>query len=102
MRRFNQVLLYTAFGQSIDVTYENYKRVTEEDVMRVHHYKTANYTVVGPLQYGALFAGASEKEIKKRAEARKAESDAILENIYDLLKNKGQKKKLSSLKKAES
>jgi hypothetical protein len=44
----------------------------------------------------------SEKEIKKRAEARKAESDAILDNIYDFLKNKGQKKKLSSLKKAES
>ena len=27
----------------------------------------------------------SEKEIKKRAEARKAESDAILETIYSLL-----------------
>lgn len=65
LRRFQQVLLETAFGQAIDVSYENLETVTEEDVMRVHHYKTANYTITGPLQYGALFAGASEKEVEK-------------------------------------
>lgn len=64
-RKFHQVLLETAFGQAIDVSYENLESVTEEDVMRVHHYKTANYTITGPLQYGALFAGAEEKEIGK-------------------------------------
>jgi len=64
-RKFHQVLLETAFGQAIDVSYENLETVTEEDVMRVHHYKTANYTITGPLQYGALFAGASEKEVEK-------------------------------------
>lgn len=62
--RFNQILLDTAFGQAIDVTYEHFEKVKEEDVMRVHHYKTANYTITGPLQYGALFAGASENKIK--------------------------------------
>lgn len=65
LRRFDQVLLETVFGQEIDIVYECMEEVTEEDVMRVHHYKTANYTVTGPLQYGALFAGASEEEIKK-------------------------------------
>jgi geranylgeranyl diphosphate synthase, type I len=65
LRRFHQVLLETAFGQAIDVSYENLETVTEKDVMRVHHYKTANYTITGPLQYGALFAGASEDEIGK-------------------------------------
>lgn len=63
--KFLQVLLETAFGQAIDVSYENLESVTEEDVMRVHHYKTANYTITGPLQYGALFAGAEEKEVDK-------------------------------------
>ena len=63
LRKFHQVLLETAFGQAIDVSYEHQEKVTEEDVMRVHHYKTANYTITGPLQYGALFAGADEKEI---------------------------------------
>jgi geranylgeranyl diphosphate synthase type I len=65
LRKFHQVLLETAFGQAIDVSFENLGSVTEEDVMRVHHYKTANYTITGPLQYGALFAGAEEKEIEK-------------------------------------
>lgn len=64
-RKFHQVLLETAFGQAFDVSYEYQERLTEEDVMRVHHYKTANYTITGPLQYGALFAGAKEKEIEK-------------------------------------
>lgn len=63
--RFNQVLLETAFGQAIDVTYEALKEITEQDILRIHHFKTANYTITGPLQYGALFAGASEKEVKK-------------------------------------
>lgn len=64
LRRYDQVLLETAFGQEIDVAYECMEKVTEEDVMRVHHFKTANYTITGPLQYGALFAGASGKEIE--------------------------------------
>jgi len=65
LRRFNQTLLNTAFGQAIDLSYELSKKITEEDIFRVHHYKTANYTITGPLQYGALFAGASEREIEK-------------------------------------
>jgi geranylgeranyl diphosphate synthase type I len=65
LRRFHQVLLVTAFGQAIDVTYEDLKEVTEEDVMKVHRYKTADYTITGPLQYGALFAGASKKGVEK-------------------------------------
>ncbi len=64
-RRFDQVLLDTVFGQAIDVSYEHLNKVAEEDILRVHHYKTANYTITGPLQYGALFAGAGENEIRK-------------------------------------
>jgi geranylgeranyl diphosphate synthase type I len=65
LRHFNQVLLTTAFGQAIDVSYELLEKITEEDVMRVHYYKTGNYTTTGPLQYGALFADASGQEIKR-------------------------------------
>jgi hypothetical protein len=43
----------------------------------------------------------SDKEIKKLAEARKAESDAILDNIFGLLKNQKDKKKGQPLKKKE-
>ena len=62
LRCFNQTLLNTAFGQAIDLGYELSKKIGEKDVFRVHHYKTANYTITGPLQYGALFAGASDEE----------------------------------------
>ena len=46
----------------------------------------------------------SDKELKKRAQARKAESDTILENIYALLMEKqcDQKKYPGSIKKLKS
>lgn len=65
LQRFNEQILTTAYGQAIDVSYEHQSKITERDVMRVQHYKTANYTITGPLQYGALFAGAHPREIKK-------------------------------------
>lgn len=65
LRKFDTQILTTAFGQALDVTYEAVEHLSEKDILRIHHYKTANYTVTGPLQYGALFAGASEKEVKK-------------------------------------
>jgi geranylgeranyl diphosphate synthase type I len=54
-----QILEQTAFGQAMDITYELCQKVTEEDVLRIHKYKTAYYTIVGPLQVGAILAGAS-------------------------------------------
>ena len=45
------------------------------------------------LKVRALF---NEKEIKKRAKTRKAESDAILESIYTLLMEKKLDQKLPS------
>lgn len=65
LRKFDTQILTTAFGQALDVTYEAVEHPNEKDILRIHHYKTANYTITGPLQYGALFAGAKEKEIEK-------------------------------------
>lgn len=49
------------------------------------------------LKVRALF---NDKEIKERAKARKAESDAILETIYELLlEKKNEKKPGSNFKK---
>jgi hypothetical protein len=41
----------------------------------------------------------SQKKIKEKADARKAESDAILDNIYSLLTEKKTKKKIGLAKK---
>ena len=65
LKRFNQQILTTAFGQALDVTLEATDKILEKDILKIHHYKTANYTITGPLQYGALFAGADERKIKK-------------------------------------
>jgi geranylgeranyl diphosphate synthase type I len=65
LKHFSDQILTTAYGQALDVNYEYFSRLNEEDVLRVHRYKTASYTITGPLQYGALFAGANEEEIKK-------------------------------------
>ena len=42
-----------------------------------------------------------DKEIKKKAKARKAESDAVLEKIYDLLMEKKDGKKDSDKKEKD-
>jgi geranylgeranyl diphosphate synthase type I len=65
LRCFNRQLLVTAFGQALDVNLELMTELAEEDILKIHHYKTANYTITGPLQCGALFAEADEKEVEK-------------------------------------
>ena len=54
----------TGLGQALDISYEAEKRFSEEDVLRVHRYKTAEYTIPGPISVGAILAGASEDQLK--------------------------------------
>ena len=61
----NKILLNTAYGQALDVTYENCTDITQSNVMQVHTHKTAYYTVTGPLSLGAVLAEAENKQVKK-------------------------------------
>jgi geranylgeranyl diphosphate synthase type I len=65
LKHFEEILLKTAYGQALDISYELKKKLKSKDIFKIHRYKTANYTITGPLQYGALFAQADEKRIKK-------------------------------------
>ncbi len=65
LRQFNQVILTTAFGQAIDMSFENSEEFTEDDIIKVHSFKTANYTITAPLQYGALLAGGIGERVEK-------------------------------------
>lgn len=67
-----RILEKTAFGQAMDVTYELQDKIVEDDVLRVHTYKTAFYTVIGPLSLGAVMAGASEEILAAIEEYGKA------------------------------
>lgn len=60
----SQVLLEVGIGQALDITYEEQKKFSEEAVLQVHRYKTADYTISAPLSMGAILAGTNEKKLK--------------------------------------
>lgn len=60
----SRLLQRVAFGQGLDVTYEQMKGITEQDVMQVHLHKSSIYTVPGPLKIGALLGGLSKERIE--------------------------------------
>ena len=55
----------TAFGQLLDIRNGvlDPGSVSEEDVLAVHRYKSAIYTVVSPLKIGALLGGSAERSL---------------------------------------
>jgi geranylgeranyl diphosphate synthase type I len=59
--KMQEIVSMTVIGQTKDVYIEYAKSATEEEIIRMYEYKTARYTVEGPLQLGALLGGASEK-----------------------------------------
>lgn len=54
----------TGFGQILDIYSGQLEKWGEEDVLKVHEYKTAKYTFEGPLHIGAHLNGATEKQLK--------------------------------------
>ncbi len=60
----SRILMEVGIGQALDITFEAEKHFSEEDVLTVHRYKTAEYTISGPLSIGAVLAGADENKLK--------------------------------------
>lgn len=58
--QFNRNLIKTALGQAMDVSLHNPLSNGDRPVLKASMYKTAYYTVVGPMQLGATLAGASD------------------------------------------
>jgi geranylgeranyl diphosphate synthase type I len=58
LRLLSLVTAETVAGQLLDVNDVRLEDLTEELVLRIHEYKTAHYTVMLPLQMGAMLAGA--------------------------------------------
>ena len=53
----------TAYGQAYDITLEATGNAKEEDVIALHHAKTAIYTYENPLHIGAILAGAKQGDL---------------------------------------
>lgn len=67
MQALNKILSATAYGEMFEVELKerlkNGEAVKEEEVLDVYKTKTAFYTFVGPLQIGAILAGADKKTL---------------------------------------
>jgi len=57
LKTLSETIITTAYGQALDLTFEKDQKLTFAKVLKVHHYKSALYTVNGPLKYGAILAG---------------------------------------------
>jgi len=64
----NEFLLYTGYGQGLDVAYEASDHLVEDDVLRVHLYKSAYYTISGPLKLGGILVGLKPSQLKAMEE----------------------------------
>jgi geranylgeranyl diphosphate synthase type I len=59
-------MLKTAAGQMLDVEVSLKRNgFDEQDSIKISHYKTAHYTIIGPMQLGAILAGAEGELLEK-------------------------------------
>jgi len=68
VKKFNNIVVNTIFGQTLDYTGNFTRDFSESYIKRVHMLKTAKYTVEGPLHIGAILAGAKQKHLDRISE----------------------------------
>lgn len=64
LKSLNQTVVITAHGQTSDIVNEVNGEASKQDIENVLEWKTAYYTVLNPLTFGMILAGASDKETK--------------------------------------
>jgi len=64
LHKLQTIISATVVGQAKDICMECKKKATEKEVLKMYEYKTAKYTVEGPLHLGAILAGAGDKLLK--------------------------------------
>lgn len=64
IKRLNQVLENVISGQTLDIFLGMGRQLTKKDIFKILEYKTARYTIEGPLQTGAILAGANKKTLQ--------------------------------------
>jgi geranylgeranyl diphosphate synthase type I len=79
--KLNQVIHKVVYGEVLDVLSEVKNSMSENDIRTIHKLKTASYTIEGPLQIGAILAGASYEDIMLLSEYALPLGEAF--QIYD-------------------
>lgn len=60
-QKLTEIFKKTAFGQALDVTLDSQVDASEAEIMAIYEFKTAWYTVAGPLEMGAILGGGGER-----------------------------------------
>jgi geranylgeranyl diphosphate synthase type II len=62
--RINEAVFEVAAGQQLDMIASYKKIISEKDIIAVARHKTADYSIILPLQFGAILAGADKETIE--------------------------------------
>jgi geranylgeranyl diphosphate synthase, type I len=65
LKKISDIVFNTTAGEFLDVSAAAEKNVSEKDIMIILEYKTARYTVEGPIHLGAIIAGADKGAMEK-------------------------------------
>jgi geranylgeranyl pyrophosphate synthase len=65
LKMLNHTIAVTGHGQIHDIFNEVLPKVTEAEVVKTLVWKTAHYTFLNPLQFGAILAGGLEEDVQK-------------------------------------
>lgn len=65
--RMSRVTQEVGYGQNFDILAGARRLVTEKEVLRIHYYKTAKYTIENPLLVGGIFGGMKLASLKQLA-----------------------------------
>jgi geranylgeranyl diphosphate synthase type I len=64
LSKLQSIVSMTVIGETKDVYIENLGKASEKEIMKMYEYKTAKYTVEGPLHLGAILGGADQKVLE--------------------------------------
>lgn len=60
LSKLQDIISMTVIGQARDIYMEYRGKAAEDEILKMYEYKTAKYTVEGPLSLGAVLAGADD------------------------------------------
>ena len=66
--KYLEMVRNVGYGQIMDIMSERKSSITADEILMIHRLKTASYTIEGPLQLGAILAGAEERDLQIMSE----------------------------------
>ncbi|MBZ9571905.1 polyprenyl synthetase family protein [Patescibacteria group bacterium] len=65
LERLSQILIDVFIGEILDVFLGISRQLKKDEIFKILEYKTARYTIEGPLHLGAILAGADQRLLKE-------------------------------------